>query len=239
MERPLIGITCCVDRGQKLRPGRDYAYLAQAYVDAVALAGGLPLMIGAPAETAALADRLDALVISGGDDLPTSFTPQAAGALQARQSFAEDAQRTAWSRELLDAFCRVQKPVLGVCYGMQLMNLHFGGTLQAQLPVPGEEKLDHGGGLSTTQHGLAPAMREDRSWLVSLPHDVQVASCHRQAVDAVAPDFQVAAMAPDGVVEAIEYPDSMLCGVEWHPEFDETGPVIYGELIRWARARRG
>lgn len=230
MERPLIGITCCVDRGKKLRPGRDYAYLAQAYVDAVAQAGGIPVMVGAPADVLLLAARLDGLVISGGDDLPTSFTVEESQAPQA--DLAEDAQRTAWTRNLLDAFAREKKPVLGVCYGMQLINLHYGGTLHAKLPEIGEGKVDHGGGLVTTHHGLTQENLLVTDWGFDLAQGVQVTSCHRQAVDQLAPDFLVTARAEDGVVEAFEDPSSLICGVEWHPEFDETGLAVYGTMVR-------
>lgn len=233
---PLIGITCCMDRGQKLRAGRDYAYLAQAYVQAVASAGGLPVMIGAPTDVRRLAERLDGLVISGGDDLPTSLT---APEPLSDPTLAEDAERTAWSRELIEAFSQggEGKPILGVCYGMQLLNLHFGGTLHAAWPEAKEGGLDHGGGLTTTRHGLRQENLLVTDWSFDLKPDVEVTSCHRQAVDQLAPDFIATARASDGVIEAFEDPSAQICGVEWHPEFDATGPVVYGELVRRCHER--
>jgi putative glutamine amidotransferase len=165
--------------------------------------------------------------LSGGGDLPESFTATDERAWQGKvPGEAESLERIRWERELLQAFADHGRPVLGVCFGMQLMNLHFGGKLLidlSQRPSPG---LDHGGGGSSVPHALRVA-RESRFFQGWTPPDT-VSSSHRQAVAQVAPDFVASAWAPDGVVEAIER--EQLLGVEWHPESDASASFVYG---RW------
>ncbi len=76
---PLVAITMCIDRGQRLRPGRDYLYVARAYAACVAQAGGVPLMVGPDAIVSDLCERVDGLVITGGDDLPSRLPPWSTG----------------------------------------------------------------------------------------------------------------------------------------------------------------
>ncbi len=229
-DTPWVGITPCLDPGERLRPGVPYLYLQRSYAVAVSAAGGVPVVLapgrGRGAAAASLA-RCDALVLSGGDQLPTRF---GAGDARAPARDPERAERIEWERALIDEATARGVPVLGVCYGMQLLNLHYGGSLRdAFLPASG----GHGGSGAITRHRVEtrPATRI-ASWVGG---DAEVASSHHQAVDEVAPRFRVAATAPDGVVEAIEDPDAGVYGVEWHPELDATGAGIYAGLVEEAR----
>jgi putative glutamine amidotransferase len=223
-DKPLIGVTISIDPGKRIRPGHEYLYIKRSYSACIAGAGGHPLLIAPDMPAHTVAELCDALVISGGDDLPASF---ANGATLDKPS-AEVVERTAYERQLLDAFKASNKPVLGVCYGMQLMNLHFGGTLHVELPGPGA--VGHGGSGVSMQHHVTTAPGSVlRKALGERP---LVASSHHQAVDSVAPGFRVSARADDGVIEAIEAEGFI--GVEWHPESDATGPAVYGNLVALA-----
>jgi putative glutamine amidotransferase len=224
--KPLIGITLSIDPGKRIRAGHDYLYIKRAYSACIAGVGGDPVLIPPDLEPQAAAAICDALVISGGDDLPASFEH----GMTLASASAEVLERIAYERKLIEAFKASGKPLLGVCYGMQLINLHFGGTLHVELQADAASRIEHGGaGVSIEHHVTTAPGSVLRN---AIGERALVASSHHQAVDSVAPGFRVAARADDGVIEAIEA-DGFI-GVEWHPESDATGPAVYGNLVALA-----
>ncbi len=212
----------CLDAGRRLRAGRDYLYVARAYGRAVERAGGSPVLL-TPETRVETFERFDGIIITGGDDLPTSFSaPEPGPALGA----PEDPQRIAWDRRLLDGLLG-RRPVLGICYGMQLLNLHLGGTLYRSLAesVPGA--LDHGGGGRLTTH-RARRLVADPS-LGTLPEEFSINSCHGQAVASLAQGLRATARSEDGVIEA--YAGAGAVGIEWHPETDPTSATIFDAFV--------
>lgn len=234
---PLVAITLCIDRGQKLRSGRDYLYVSRAYAACVSHAGGVPIMVGPDTPVHELCERVDGLIITGGDDLPPQLPPWHESPYVvpefevSARGIREDAERIVWERSAIEAFEAANKPLLGICYGMQLLNVHFGGSLLMDVrELP--SAMNHGGGSEICYHDVSIA--PGTTLLAGLQAAVSVNSCHRQVVSEVAPGFRVTARANDGQVEAIER--GRLSGVQWHPERDPSSRLIWSN---WVSSCRG
>jgi putative glutamine amidotransferase len=224
---PIIGITVSLDHGQKIRAGHDYLYIRRAYSQAVQRAGGVPILLSPEIAPQAVIEICDAIVISGGDDIP----PEWYGEPLSEAISLESLERLEWERRLLDLFVQTEKPMLGVCYGMQLMNVHFGGSLHQDIYAVNKEALDHGSSGKSAWHEIQ--ILDDSLLFSALGAKALVASRHHQAVNRVAPNFKVVARAQDSIIEAIE--SQNLLGVEWHPEADQTGEAIYSWLVKKAQ----
>lgn len=221
MARPVIGITVGIDPGERIRPGHEYLYVGRAYARAVDAAGGAPVLLPpdlAPERAAALCAGL---VVSGGAQLPSVLGGVAAG------GDGELAERIAWDLALIDAARARRKPLLGVCYGMQLLNLRLGGTLHEDVRTALGDAVDHGGSGRIAQHEIA--LGEQTALSAALGARTRVASSHRQAVARLALGLRATARADDGAIEAFE--GEGLLGVEWHPEQDATAGAVYGWLL--------
>jgi putative glutamine amidotransferase len=216
MSAPRIGITADVD---------DERYFSrQPYADAVAAAGGLPLLIPPIEERAATyVEALDGVILSGGDDpimepfgRPTH--PKATKVHPRRQAF---------ELALLNVLRRESAvPTLGICLGMQYMCLHAGGELDQHLPETLPTAEMHWG---RREHEIKGAWGAGR-----------VLSHHRQAV-VNAGSLRVAATAPDGLIEAVrDERRPFYVGVQWHPERTSDANLGVGlirELVEAARSR--
>lgn len=208
--RPLIGLstsqfTDALARGVNGAPRR--------YAEAVELAGGIPVLLPNLADVAAdYAGRVDAVLLTGGVDVH----PRHFGQTPKRGLGEVDEERDAFETALYQAARTLGKPVLGICRGMQLMNVLEGGTLHQHLPDVPHAWVDH------AQVARAPGLGHEvhfvRGSFLERAHGSAafLNSYHHQAVDVVAPTLRVTATAADGIVEGVE--GEGLIGVQWHPE---------------------
>jgi putative glutamine amidotransferase len=191
------------------------------YVRSVALAGGAPVLLTREAQAEAVVDRLDALVLAGGEDVD----PRRYGAVPPATATFVDPGRDEMELALLDAAIAKGIPVLGICRGLQLINVAHGGTLITDLPL--------GAGQSHAFYGYPGAQRthvvdvEPSSLLADLLGTrLKVNSYHHQAIDDPGAGVQVVARAEDGVIEAIEISSARILAVQWHPEMFGGDPVF-------------
>jgi putative glutamine amidotransferase len=217
----------------------DAALLDRQYVDAVQRAGGVALMLPPDAGVAADPDRvldvLDGLILAGGRDVD----PAAYGAEPHARTDPPRSERDAFEIALARRAMERDLPVLGICRGMQVMNVARGGTLVQDLPEHvGHE--NHRRSLGTFEGNDHPVRLSDASLAAAAAGEVRHAtlSHHHQGVDRIGDGLTVTGWSEDDdVPEAIEDPRLRFAlGVQWHPEADPGSPVI-AALVDAARRR--
>jgi putative glutamine amidotransferase len=235
--RPRIGIS--LDTDETLARYE----LKRTYVEAVLGAGGLPILVPfvAPAEADEYLALLDGLVLSGGGfDVPPALYGE-----QLRSTCGPLVpERTDTELRLLRGALAAGLPVLGVCGGMQLLDVALGGSLHQDLPADvGIHGHQQPPPKDVPSHDVEVVVGTRLAALVGAGR-LRVNSTHHQAVKAVAPGLVVSARAPDGVVEGIELPDHPFAlGIQWHPEsalrHEPRHAALYRGLVVAAAERRG
>jgi putative glutamine amidotransferase len=212
--QPLIGLSTYREQARWGVWDQPADLLPTTYADAVARAGGVPVLLPPqpPTSAAAVVARLDGLVVTGGADVD----PGRYDAAPHPSTVAWRTDRDAWELALLDAADTVDLPVLGICRGMQVMAVQHGGVLEQHLPdALGHEAHSPGGDAFGT---VDVATRPDTRVRL-LVGDRTAVSCHHHQAVRTHPGFAEAAHAADGTLEAMEAPgDRFLVAVQWHPE---------------------
>ncbi|CAL9584507.1 gamma-glutamyl-gamma-aminobutyrate hydrolase family protein [Streptomyces sp. enrichment culture] len=225
---PLIGISTYAEPGVRWGAWQlDSALLPAGYPQVVQRAGGLVAMLppDAPERAAATVARVDGLVIAGGPDVE----PVHYGAEPGPRTGPPARARDAWELALIRAALDLRVPLLGICRGMQLLNVALGGTLVQH--VDGHAGAPGAFG----RHPVTPVPGTRYAGLV--PEESSVPSFHHQAVDRLGRGLVPSAHAADGTVEAVELPGPhWVLGVQWHPEMAEDLRVLRG-LTRAAATR--
>jgi len=234
--RPIIGVIA----SRYLRPGRNsiLAGIGEQYLLAVEGGGGIPLLIHLTHDVAVVQAhyrRCDGLLFAGGDDVDPAHFGQAPHPKLGAVEPLRDEVELALARRAIDD----GKPVLGICRGIQLLNIALGGTLYQDIPSELPDALDHYASSKAPgrAHLAHPIALAPESWLAAQLETDELPgnTFHHQALRDIAPGLRVTGRAPDGVVEAVEGAGaSFVVGVQCHPE------DLWEHVdVRWARLFAG
>ncbi|WNM34075.1 gamma-glutamyl-gamma-aminobutyrate hydrolase family protein [Streptomyces sp. Li-HN-5-11] len=226
--QPLVGVSTYLESGARWGVWElEAALLPAGYPRLVQRAGGLAAMLppDEPERAPAAVARLDGLVIAGGPDVD----PARYGAERDPRTGPPAPARDAWELALIEAALAARVPLLGICRGMQLLNVALGGTLVQHLDGHAEVVGVFGG------HPVKPV--PGTRYAAAVAEETTVPTYHHQAVDRLGEGLVPSAHAADGTVEAIEPPptDHWVLGVQWHPEMAEDLRVMRA-LVRAAAA---
>ncbi len=228
--KPKIGISACFMHPDSTRTSfafKTLQYVEQSMAHWIMSGGALPVMVPSPMGSAAqgnidvndYAQWLDGLVLHGGADVwPGSY-----GEEPLHDAWHGDRIRDEYEQALVHAFVKAGKPVLGVCRGLQLINVAFGGTLYQDISTQLVDSRAHRDGLAYDKHfhtlEVVPETRLGA--LFAGASSYKINSIHHQGIKQLAPGFVAEAHCPDdGVIEAIRHTGpSYIAAVQWHPEF--------------------
>jgi putative glutamine amidotransferase len=250
-DAPRIGIPYRLAGEERVGSGEEI----QPYVKAVEAAGGEARIISlflSPDELGRLCAELDAVVLPGS---PADVDPARYGAAASPETAEADPRREQTDTSLLDWAFRAAKPVLGICYGTQLLNVYCGGTLVQDIRGELHSSLTHEwakkSGAPEPHH---PVRLVPGSRLAQLAEtgDTIVNSSHHQSIRRPGRGLRVTAKAPDGVVEAVELESAAhwVVGAQWHPERQQNrmpgkadsgarlAAALFSGLVRAAREAR-
>lgn len=234
--KPLIGITPLWDTGKKS------LWMLPRYFDAVEAAGGLPLILPFTPhleDVEQMAQLCDGFLFTGGHDIaPQLYEEEPTGQCGPLAPHRDELEGELFHR----AVFALDKPVLGICRGLQLINVLMGGALYQDIPTQWElgTRLDHQQQkpYDAPSHSVTLAKDSPLYTLVG-EGTLRVNSMHHQGIRRLAEGLSPMAYAEDGLLEAVWMPDRrFVWGVQWHPEYlsDETSSLLFRELVRQAKA---
>lgn len=245
-KKPIIGISgSIIIESDGVFAGYHRSYVNDDYVDSVIQAGGIPFIIPFNSDEDVIQEevnQLDGLILSGGHDVdPLNYDEEPRQKLTT--IFPE---RDTFDSLLIKYAEQKGLPILGICRGIQILNVYHGGTLTQDLSYANHELLGHSQASGPTIHTHSLNVQQNTFFdkLFNHEHKIYVNSFHHQVINKVANDFEIGLVAPDGVVEGIRNTnyDGLEFAVQFHPEMlhriDPHAKDIFKFLINTATERR-
>lgn len=234
---PVIGISCYDQQARWGSSDMPANLLPRRYTEKIVQAGGVPVLLPPVAGIAAALSSLDGLVLSGGGDID----PARYGAATDPQSGPPNAARDGAELDLASAALERGLPLLGICRGLQVINVALGGTLHQHLPalVGSDAHSPESGGYGSHKVSVAP---DTQLAAILGASEAAVPTHHHQAADRLGAGLVATAWTDDGVIEAVEFGpgsehQSFMVAVQWHPEVGED-LSLFTALIAAAAAAR-
>ncbi len=215
---PIIGITLDYETAATYSRYPWYA-LRENYAGSIAECGGVPFALPHHAEhLETYLGTIDGLVVTGGN---FDVSPELYGEAVVSETVTVKDRRTRFEYGMVRGALARNMPIFGICGGQQLLNVVLGGTLIQHIPDMVKSEIRHEQPNPRHEAGHSVKLVEGTQLAGMIGElEIQVNSAHHQAVSRVADGVRVNAVAPDGVIEGIEYPAHPFCiGVQWHPEF--------------------
>jgi putative glutamine amidotransferase len=213
--KPVVGLSCSYEQDEK----NHRIFLNHSYLEAIRQFGGIPIVLpseGNDDELEYLVSQCDGILFTGGMDIEP--------ALFGEEKWNDTVETTPDRDRSESLIFRLaeerQLPILGICRGIQMMNVYYGGTLYQDIPTQAPTEVTHsmGASLGKTCHDCIVEPNSPLHLLTGRDK-IAVNSFHHQAVKDVAPGFSVMARCEDGIIEAIWNPNKrFLWAVQWHPE---------------------
>lgn len=230
--KPIIGIAC----GQKWQGNRQTLYVHKPYSDAIAKAGGVPVLLPiVEGEDLPLIDIVDGLLLPGGVDVDPRFYNEEPAQRLGTVDLDWDYNDVSLCKKAL----YVDMPILGICRGHQVLNVALGGILHQDIPTEVQDALKHdqGDNYYNPCHTIN-VKRDTLLFVVFQTERLEVNSSHHQAVKEPGKSLIVSAFASDHVVEAIESAEHrFVLGLQWHPELMcEKFPEMLNPFLAFCRA---
>lgn len=231
MRKPMIGIIPLVDAE------KESYWMLPGYMKGIEQAGGIPVMLPLTSDKEALrqlADALDGFLFTGGQDV----SPSVYGQVPSAQCGELCRERDEMEEYLFRLVFEQDKPVLGICRGIQLMNVLMGGTLYQDLPTEHPSVVKHRQLPPYDAPSHSVELAPDSPLYDLLKTDrLMVNSCHHQAIKELAPGLEAMAVSEDGLAEAVCAKEkSFVWAVQWHPEFsflsDANSRAIFQKFIQ-------
>ncbi len=209
--KPIIGVSPLYDKE------KESIWMLPGYLNAIIKAGGVPFILPLTCDNDVIkksVERIDGLVMTGGQDV----NPSLYGEKIHEKCGSISDERDNFEMILLEEASKQNMPMLGICRGLQIINVFFGGTLYQDLPLEYPSEIEHRMKAPNNREEHKVKVEKDTILYSLMGEEIGVNSCHHQGIKKLGNMLKSSAFAYDGLIEAFENKEKNIIAVQWHPE---------------------